>query len=46
MKNLLDGLKDYIKNEDAYRRRLEENINEYRKKSYAAQEAFKNFLED
>ena len=46
MKNLLDGLKDYIENEDAYRKKLEQNIVDYRKNSYAAQEAFKQFVED
>lgn len=46
MKNLLDGLKDYIENEDAYRKKLEKNIVDYRKNSYAAQEAFKQFVED
>ena len=46
MKNLLDRLKDYIENEDAYRKKLEQNIVDYRKNSYAAQEAFKQFVED
>ena len=33
-------------NEDAYRKKLEQNIVDYRKNSYAAQEAFKQFVED